>query len=284
MTDQPGKSTLAQRMDSDQPVKVLVEPRGGPIPSPDGQEDVKAAAADPHAALLQQQWKQAREDLLKQWPTTAQPMVDELADQAEAAVTAGDLAQLGDLEASAGVVSALAAPLNTSSSKLARQAAAGVVAEAADAKVTITAPADAGAERVRQTADAVARIISHGYAAGAAKVGLQLAGADPVDVRDAVAEALAEFGKSENGLVGENIDSLLSASQFAGRLAVLEQNPAKSYRATEVNDQHECVNCREVDGREYKTLRAALTDYVGGGHYRECLGRSRCRGYPKPVF
>jgi hypothetical protein len=284
VTGAKARSTLEQRMDSDQPVKVLVEPQGGSIPGADEQNDVKAAAADPHAALLQQQWEQARDDLLKQWPAAAQPMVDELAGQAEAAVAAGDVAQLGDLEASAGVVSALAAPLNTSSSKLARQAAAGVVAEAADAKVSIAAPPNAGAERVRQTADAVARIISHGYAAGAAKVGLQLAGADPVEVRDAVAEALAELGKSENGLVGENIGSLLSAAQFAGRLAVLEQHPAKSYRATEVNDQHECVNCREVDGREYKTLRAALTDYVGGGHYRECLGRSRCRGYPKPIF
>jgi len=251
------------------------EPGGAPV---------HAAAADPHAALLQQQWEQARADLLKEWPKTAQPLVDELAGQAEAAVAAGDLAQLGDLEASAGVVAALAAPLSASGSKLAKQAAAGVVAEAADAKVTITAPVDAGAERVRQTADAVARIISHGYAAGAAKVGLQLAGADPVDVRDAVAEALEALGKSESGLVGENLGSLLSAAQFAGRLAVLEQHPAKSYRATEVNDAHECVNCREVDGREYKTLRQALADYVGGGHYRECLGRTRCRGYPKPIF
>jgi hypothetical protein len=232
VTGAKARSTLEQRMDSDQPVKVLVEPQGGSIPGADEQNDVKAAAADPHAALLQQQWEQARDDLLKQWPAAAQPMVDELAGQAEAAVAAGDVAQLGDLEASAGVVSALAAPLNTSSSKLARQAAAGVVAEAADAKVSIAAPPNAGAERVRQTADAVARIISHGYAAGAAKVGLQLAGADPVEVRDAVAEALAELGKSENGLVGENIGSLLSAAQFAGRLAVLEQHPAKSYRAT----------------------------------------------------
>lgn len=279
------KSTLAQRMDSDRPVKVVVEPRGGPIPTADPEsDDVQAAAGDPHAALLQQQWEQARSDMLKRWPATAQPMVDELAGQAEAVVAAGNLAQLGDLEASAGVVSALAAPLNGSGSKLARQAAAGVVAEAADAKVSITAPADAGSERVRQTADAVARLISHGYAAGAAKVGLQLAGADPVDVRDAVAEALAELGTSENGLVGENIGSLLSAAQFAGRLAVLEQHPARSYRATEINDKNECVNCREVDGRTYKTLRAALVDYPGGGHFRECLGRQRCRGYPKPVF
>jgi len=251
------------------------EPGGAPV---------RAAASDPHAAVLQQQWEQARDGLLKAWPKTAQPLVDELAGQAEAAVQAGDLALLGGLEASAGVVSALSAPLAESGTKLARQAAAGVVAEAADAKVAITAPADAGAERVRQTADAVAQIIAHGYASGAARISLQLAGAEPAEVKAEVERQLAELGTSQNGLVGENVGSLLSAAQFAGRLAMLEQHPAKSYRATEVNDAHECVNCREVDGREYKTLRAALTDYVGGGHYRECLGRSRCRGYPRPIF
>ena len=242
------------------------------------------AAADPHAALLQQQWEQARDSLLKQWPKTAQPLVDELAGQAQAAVQAGELALLGGLEASAGVVSALAVPLAESGSKLARQAAAGVVAEAADAKVSITAPADAGADRVQQTADAVAQIIARGYASGAARTSLQLAGADPAEVKAEVEKQLADLGTSKNGLVGDNVGALLSAAQFAGRLAVLEEHPARSYEAIEINDKAECVNCREVEGRSYKTLRSALADYPGGGHYRECLGRQRCRGYPKPIF
>jgi hypothetical protein len=251
----------------------------------DGDGEVHAAAAeDPDAVLLQQQWEQERQALLAQWPATAQPMVDELSAQAQTAVKSGDLGALGGLAVSAGVIAALAAPLTGSGTKLAKLAAAGVVAEAAGAHVSLDVPADAGAERVRQTADAVAQIIARGYASGAAKASLQLAGADPADVKAEVARQLADLGTSKNGLVGDNISALLSASQFAGRLAVLEQHPAKLYVATEVNDPNECVNCRKVDGREYQTLRQALTDYPGGGHYRECLGRGRCRGDPKPIF
>jgi hypothetical protein len=283
VTDQPGKSTLAQRMDSDQPVKVLVEPQGGPIPSPDGREDVKAAAADPHAALLQRQWEQAREDLLKQWPTTAQPMVDELADQAQAVAQAGDLSALGGLAASAGVIAALATPLATSGSKLAKQASVGVVAEAADVNVSITAPADAGAERVRQTADAVAQIIAHGYASGAARASLQLAGADPADVRAEVERQLGDLGKSQGGLVGDNVGVLLSAAQHAGRLAVIEEHPTRSIVAVEANDSHRCIPCGEANGRVYPTLRAALKDYPSAGN-RSCLGRDRCRGFLRPQW
>lgn len=249
----------------------------------DDGDHVHAAAADPHAALLQQQWEQAKADLLKAWPKTAKPLVDELAGQAEAAVTAGDFGDLGSLEASAGVVAALAVPLSRSGSKLAEQAAAGVVAEAAEAKVSITAPADAGAERVRQTADAVAGIIARGYASGAARISLQLAGADPAEVKAEVARQLADLGTSENGLVGENIGALLSAAQHAGRLAVLEQHPAKSYRAVEVNDHNRCEPCSEANNRSYPTLRAALVDYPAAG-LRSCLGGGRCRGHISPVW
>lgn len=242
-----------------------------------------AAAADPHAAALQHQWEHAREDLLRQWPKSAQPMVDELAGQAEAAAKAGDLSKLGGLEASAGVISALATPLAESGSKLARQAAAGVVAEAADAKVSITAPVSAGAERVRQTAVAVAQIIARGYASGAARASLQLAGADPAEVRDEVERQLGELGQSKNGLVGDNIGALLSAAQHAGRLAVLEQHPAKAYEAVEVNDKHQCQPCHEESGKTFATLKLALKDYVNAGYIR-CAGGLRCRGFVRPQW
>jgi hypothetical protein len=243
---------------------------------------VQAAAADPVAVDLQQRWEQAKAVLLKRWPKTAAPMVNELADQAEAAVAVGDLAALGGLEVSAGVLTALTAPLTDSGSKLARQAAGGVVAEAAGAGVSIGSPVGPGAERVRQHASAVARLIAAGYASGAAKVGLQLAGADPREVRDAVAEHLTELGTSENGLVGENIGSLLSAAQFAGRLAVLEQHPAAQYESVESLDKSVCKPCAETSGRVYKTLKQALADYPGSGQMRRCEGRSRCRGFVRP--
>ncbi|WP_250029784.1 hypothetical protein [Paractinoplanes maris] len=246
--------------------------------------DVRAAAGDSDAQRLQAQWDAAKARLLRRWPKLAGPMVEELAAQAEAAIEAGDLAALGELEASAAVVAAVAVPLRKSGTDLAKEAAAGVVEEAAAQDVSITAPDQPGAERVRQHADAVARIIANGYAAGAARTALQLAGAGPQDVRDEVERHLTELGTSEKGMVADNIGSLLSAAQFAGRLAVLEENPAKSYRASETLDLNTCPPCRETDGKEFRTLRAALAVYPLSGSHRSCEGRARCRGFIQPTF
>ncbi len=249
-----------------------------------GQVEVQAAAADPAAERIQQQWDAAKQRLLKRWPKLARPMVSELADQAEAAVEVGDLGLLGELQVSAGVVSALAVPLRTSGTELAAEAAAGVVAEAAEQGAVISSPAEPGARRVEQHADAVARIIAAGYASGAARTALQLAGSESGDVRVEVERHLDELGQSVSGLVGTEIGSLLSAAQFAGRLAVLEEHPADSYTAVEYLDKSACSACRKVARKSYATLRAALADYPLGGQFRSCEGRSRCRGFVRPNF
>lgn len=251
-----------------------------------GDLDVLAAGVDEEAARIQQQWEAAKARLLRRWPKLAGPLVAELADQAESAARVGDLALLGELQASAGVVAAVAVPLRKSGTDLAAEAAAGVVEEAALQGVSIVAPdlPDLpGAVRVEQHADAVARIIASGYASGAARISLQLAGVNPGEVKSAVAAHLDELGTSENGLVGENIGGLLSAAQHAGRLAVLEQHPADGYTAVEVNDRNRCKPCGEANNHRYSTLADALADYPVAGN-RHCLGRSRCRGYVKPQW
>jgi len=272
---------LADRMDGDYEPPILAEPAGGPVPQAD--DTVWAAATDP-ADALQQQWEQARADLLDRWPEQAQPMVDELADQAQAAATQDDLGLLGELAVSAGVIAALALLLDESASALAVAAASGVAAEAATAGVAIAVPALAGAVRVRQTADAVARIIAAGYASGAGRAALQLAGADPREIRTAVEQHLTDLGSAKNGLVGDNIGALLSAAQHAGRIAVLEQQPAKGYRAVEVNDSNQCPACHGEDGKTFPTLKAALKDYPASGYIHCAAGAGRCRGHIRPVW
>jgi hypothetical protein len=281
MNDQ--RSGLTARMDGDYEPPILVEPQGGPIPTRNDSE-VLAAAGDPDAVRIQDQWDAAKARLLRRWPKLAGPMVAELAGQAEAAVEAGDLALLGELQVSAGVVAAVAVPLRKSGTDLAQEAAAGVVAEAAAQGTDITAPDAPGRDRVEQHADAVARIIANGYASGAAKTALQLAGAGPADVRAEVERHLNELGESVNGLVGENIGALLSAAQFAGRLAVLEEHPAREYRATETLDRNTCQPCRDTDQVRFATLRAALAVYPLSGQHRSCEGRTRCRGHIQPIF
>ncbi len=259
---------------------VVVEPEGGPVPG----ADVRAAAGVEVAARVQAQWDAAKARLLKRWPKLAAPMVAELAGQAEIAAESGDLSLLGELQVSAGVVSALAVPIRKAGTDLAVEAAAGVVEEAAAQGVAITAPDAPAKDRVVQHADAVARIIAAGYASGAARSALQLSGSEPADVRAEVDRHLTELGESTNGLVGDNIGSLLSAAQHAGRVAVLEEHPAKQYRAVEkYRDGNQCDACKAADGRTYPTLAAALADYPVNG-LRACAGRGRCRGYLAPAF
>lgn len=267
-------------MDGDYEPDILTEPKGGPIP---GSGEVKAAAADPEAARIQAQWEQAKANLLAQWPATARPMVDELATQAEAAVEADDLGALGTLAVSAGVIAAVSLLLTGVGTALAVEAAAGVVAEAAAQSVDIAAPGGPGAVRVRQTADAVAQIIASGYASGAARAALQLAGANPADVRVAVEKHLTDLGLSQNGLVGENIGMLLSAAQNAGRLAVLEKLPATGWQSVEVNDKARCRACSDISGTIFGTLNEAVTAYPLAG-YSRCAGMTRCRGFVRPIF
>ena len=251
---------------------------------PAGQMALFNAVDDPEPdyEAIQEQWEKAKADLLAQWPDAAQPMVDELADQAEAAVEAGDLGLLGELAVSAGVVAAVSLLVGDAGVGLAAMAAAGVVAEAAAQGVTITAPDKPGVDRVRQTADAIASVIASGYASGAARAALQIAGADPATVRAAVDAHLTELGASTNGLVGDNVGALLSASQYAGRLAVLEAHPADSYTASERNDRNRCTPCGAVDGSEFATLDEALAAYPQGGGYHACKGGARCRGILVP--
>jgi hypothetical protein len=279
--------SIGDRMDGDYEPPVLAEPVGGPIPvyrpfNDEPNTEVQAAVGDPAAERIQQQWDAAKARLLRRWPQTAKPMVAELADQARVAVEAGDLALLGELQVSAGVVAAVAVPLRKSGTDLAAEAAAGVIEEAAAQGTDITAPDTPAADRVTQHADAVAQIIANGYASGAARTALQLSGARPQDVRDEVERHLTELGTSVTGLVGDNISQLLSAAQFAGRLAVLEENPASSYTAVEVNDRSRCKACAEISGTTFPDLRAALAAYPGGGSMKRCEGRGRCRGFPSP--
>lgn len=250
-----------------------------------GQMALFAAAEDPEPdyAAIQQQWELAKAALLEQWPTAAAPMVDELVEQAEAAVEADDLGLLGTLAVSAAVIAAVSLLIGDAGVGLAVEAAASVVAEAAAQAVTVAVPDAPGADRVRQTADAVAHVIAAGYASGATRAALQVAGADRATLSAAVRAHIDELGTSVNGLVGDNVGALLSAAQNAGRLAVLETAPAAKYRAVEVNDTNRCDACTGVDDTVFDTLADAVAAYPAAG-FKDCAGGLRCRGFITPTW
>lgn len=270
-------------LDDEPPAKPVKAARRG-AGNPDqmslfGDERQVHAAVRETPEQIQSQWEAARTELLAAWPATAAPLVAELAAQAEAAVADRDLPRLGQLAASAGVIAAQAATLGKGGSRLARQAADGVVAAAAAHDVTVK-PGVAGADTVRQTAEAVAHIIAAGYASGAGRIALQHAGADPQSVRAAVEQHLDGLSTAQRGMVADQLGALLSAAQHAGRLSVLERAPkGTTFRASENNDDpNRCEECEAANGRRYKTLRAALVDYPSAG-LKSCRGMSRCRGF-----
>jgi hypothetical protein len=239
--------------------------------------------ADAHQAA----WESARDELLSAWPETAAPMVDDLVTQVEDGISAGDIAALGALAVSVAVVAGVTEALTASMLSLAGTSAGQVVEFAARQGVTIGVPDDPGAGQVGQVAEVTAALIASGYAAGAARKALLLAGpdADPVEVAAAVRAHLDEFGTSTAGLVGDNVGGALSAAQNAGRAAVFEaaDPQPKSYRAVESLDKNTCVNCSDAAGREYPTLADALMDYAAVG-LKSCLGGLRCRGFIHAVW
>lgn len=246
-----------------------------------------AADPEPDPAAVQEAWEQAKADLLAQWPATAQPMVDDLAAQAETVAAEGDLGPLGTLAVSAAVVAAVAAVLSGAAATLAAGAVAQVVAEAAAQGVTLTVPDDAGRARAEAAAVAAAGVIASGYATGAGRAALLHAGTDtdPAAVAEKVREHLDGLSTSERGWVGDNIGAALTAAQNAGRLAALADAdpPPAGFRAVEANDTNTCQPCRDVDGTEYTTVVEAAADYPVAG-FRDCQGGLRCRGYLFPIW
>lgn len=270
------------------PVTASARPRARKRKAPT-QPTLFAAAEDPEPATdfaaLQQEWEQAKADLLAEWPTAAQPMVDDLTAQVEAAVEADDLGALGTLAVSAAVVAALSALIGDAGVGLAVTAAAGVVVEAAAQGFDIAIPDSPGEGRARSAASALAGVIAAGYATGAARAALQVAGpdVDPVVVGDAVRQHLAELGTSEAGWVADNIGGALTAAQNAGRTAALEVAPPTHLVADERLDRSTCGPCRQISGTVFNSLADALVAYGTGG-YSGCEGGLRCRGIAVPYW
>lgn len=213
--------------------------------------------------------------LLAEWPHLSTALVEALATAAEDAVATGGLAALGSLAAPAGVTQDLADAVTVVMLDAARAAADETVTDAAEQGVTVTAPAP-DHDRLAQVAAATVGIIAAGYVAAAVREALQ---APPDRVGAHVRLALAALSSAQTGLVASNLGPALLAAEHEGRRAVFEAHPPKALIADEhPHDSNQCDACREVDGRRYDTLAAALVDYPGYGGHRACAGGPRCRG------
>jgi hypothetical protein len=254
--------------------------KSAPVAAATGRDpsvDETASGAD--FAAHQEAWQSAFTDLQTEWPVAAQPMADDLAQQAGDDVANDKLADLAGLAVSAAIVTALAAVIAAAMLRLAGKAAAHVVAEAASQGKKISAPKRAGADRVDEVAQVVAGLIANGYATAAARRAMQVASstATAADVATAVSETLTAMSNAPTGFVADNLRAALSAAQNAGRAAVFEAHPPKTLIASEIIDDNTCVPCDDVDGQRFGSLTEADAAYPVHG-YVNCLGGDRCRG------
>lgn len=229
---------------------------------------------------MQQQWQDARDDVQSQWPDLVAPAVAALALLAGKAVAAGLIADLGTLAVADTVVAPISAAVAAAMLTLANQAADDVVTEAASQGVTIPAGV-VDSDLIDDAAEAAVQVIISGYANGAARKAMLLAGPDATEaaIAAAVTESLDALSASgDTGWVSTSVASALSVAQHAGRMATLEvAEPQPTYTASEVLDQYICAECLKIDGTVFADRADAFHAYPTG-RYRSCLGADRCRG------
>lgn len=238
----------------------------------------KAAASGMDADAVQTAWQDALDGVLEAWPDIADDWREQLADQIEAAIDAGDLAALAAMTIDS---SAAAAILAAAMLALAGTSAEQMAAEAAAQGVTVEPP-PVDEDQLTAVAATVALLLAAGLAGAAAAAALRLAvpGATGTAVAAAVVAILAALSLRA---VRDQVGGALSSAQAAGRFAVLHVAPDAQYVADEVLDHATCASCRAIDGTTFEDLAAAEAAY-GNGPYVLCLGGVRCRGQITAVW
>jgi hypothetical protein len=237
-----------------------------------------AAAAVGDGEQLQQDWDQARTDLLEQWPDESADLTGELAAAVAALVAADMLADLGQVAVSAVTVAALTGFLVAAMTPLAASAAALAAVEVAVLGLPTPEPGDV-ADRVEALAAAHAGQVAAGYAQAAGRKALTVGAAD---VEATVREHLDAMSDAQSGLVADVFGAALTAAQNTGRAAVLSQLTGAVFVADESGDaKNRCTPCSEVAGTEYATWAEAEAAYPISG-FAGCAGGPRCRGRIRP--
>lgn len=260
----------------------------------------QAPEDDPELGQVQRDWEKALAGLLAAWAAVTVAQKAEILAQVAAAVAAGNLPGLAAMTISTEAAQAVLLPALTAFAALSGETMAGALAAQGAPLVAAGMPS---LDTIGQIAAAVTFLLATGLLqrAGRAAVAAFRPG---VPVQEVVAAVETDLdAMSDNALQGE-LGGALTTVQNQARLLTAQavevatgaapvdpddpQPPAEDddyvpqviYFSSEVNDRSTCWPCHQVDGTEYESWIDAWVDY-GGGKYRGCLGRNRCRGTVK---
>lgn len=270
------------------PAPVLPGAPGAAVPAVPGEKPANRlmlnAAPKPDVDLspVQQQWLDALDGLMSQWPAISVAQRDQLHGQIAAAIDGGQLAALASLSVDSAAAAALIEEYLTG---LAHEAGGAVVAEAAAQGVTGLHPQLPPVGSVAALSVAVAAMLGAALALAAGQEALRIhrPGMSGASVADDAVKAIAQT--SDAG-PRTQFGGALTAVQNTSRLATFRAGPIASLYADEILDRNTCVNCKAVDGKFLGTtddgnvMAEVEKSYPMGalGGYVECLGRQRCRG------
>lgn len=240
------------------------------------------AQADP--AETREDWETRLEDLLARWEQVTEDQRRELVDQIRRIVDEGATADLVSLAVSS---SGAAALLEAVMVAQAEAAGARMVEAAAEQGATIEAAPVAGALAAALAAGATvtAALLAAGLAAAAGRAALRVWA--PGMSGESVAGRVREFLESlTDATLRAELGGAIWSAENDGRFATLDQAEADGrgatyYEATETRDRNTCVQCVDIDGERFDTLRDARESYPHGGYFA-CLGTIRCRGTIEP--
>ncbi|MGI5286633.1 phage portal protein [Nonomuraea polychroma] len=224
-------------------------------------------------------FESAMDALLAAWDAISSAWRRELVDQVRQAVEDDDVAKLADLKVDS---SDADDELKDAMVALAERAAQQVVDEAAAQGVTVE-PAEPDEDGLGATAVVVVALLAAGLAGAAAREALRVWGpdAEPNEVAREVDEHLRSLS---DRTLRDELGGALHHAQQSGRMDTLEDAPDPSvWIASERNDANTCENCRDVDDRRFTSYAAARAAYPVGA-YRDCKGRTRCRGTIVPIW
>lgn len=239
-------------------------------------EELAAATDFP---TLDAQWTSELTKLLKKFKPVQTSQIADLVAQIEAAVDPlmlqGVAAQPGGMDVITNAMNKLIDKGAALASEEAKAQGVSIVAE----KALLDQEKLIAASRARVIEQMLANALTQSAVAKALQVSPTGGGG-----ADVATKVEAHLKSLKGKFVEDQLGGALTSAQNAGRRSVFAEAPegAKFY-ASEILDEHTCVNCVQIDGQTYDTYEAALQDYPSGG-YDACLGGSRCRGVVVAVY